>query len=221
VVAPLLFIACSGGGSPSSGLPLTAPLASLTGPQAATLCDWTNARQGGYARSVTCTDGSAEATDPDRATCVQLISYLGALCPTLTVGDTEECVDATRTNLCGIATSPACAALVACLDSVSCIPSIFIPWSIESNGVPVTCAEAGAVYVEATVGSQPFEISCLASQSFGTMEITAPAPGSYSIVMSLLDAARLDVVPPTPPLTVTIPDRCADVTTLEAVFDVQ
>jgi len=110
------------------------------------------------------------------------------------------------------------------IDSDSpCLPSIFVPWALVQAGtdVPVTCGTAGAYFVESFVNTQAYEVNCLAGQTFGTMEIPAAAPGSYTIVVSLLDANHNDVVPPTPPLTVVVPNSCADVTTpYDAVFDI-
>jgi hypothetical protein len=104
-----------------------------------------------------------------------------------------------------------------------CLPNIYIPWALVRAGTdqPVTCATAGAYYIEAFVTDRAYEDPCLAGQTVGTMTIPAAGPGSYNIVVSLLDVNRLDVVPPTPPLTVVIPNNCADVTTpYDAVFDI-
>jgi hypothetical protein len=105
-------------------------------------------------------------------------------------------------------------------DPGPCLPNIYIPWSLERSGTgaPVTCGSAGAYYVEGFVNTQAYEDDCLAGQTLGTLTIPAAGPGNYTIVVSLLDAARYDVVPPTPPLPVTIPNSCASITTDEAVF---
>ena len=108
-------------------------------------------------------------------------------------------------------------------DGGACLPSIFVPWALVQAGTttPVTCATAGAFFVESFVNTQAYEVDCLSAQTGGVMEIPAAGPGSYNIVVSLLDANRLDVVPPTPPLTVVVPNSCADVTTPgDAVFDI-
>ena len=53
------------------------------------------------------------------------------------------------------------------------------------------------------------------------MRIPAAGPGSYTIVVSLLDINHNDVVPPTPPLTVVVPNTCGDTPTpYDAVFDI-
>ena len=216
----LFLVACGGSNDgSSSGLPRSATFSALTQAQAGRLCDWINQNQGGYGRSVTCLDGSLQTTDADKASCVQSVPLVGIECPTLTVADVENCVNVIGPMLCEVATSPVCANLAACLAPPPCLPSIVVPWGIESgSGTPVSCAAAGAFYVEAFVNTQAYEVDCLGGQTFGTMEIPAAGPGNYSVVMSLLDSNRLDVVPPTPPLTVTIPQSCADVTTIEAVF---
>ena len=103
------------GGGASSGLPRSATIASLSTAQAGTLCDWQSAKQGGYGRMVNCSDGSQEMSDPDKATCVSGASALGALCPTLTVGDVEDCANAVGTDLCSEPTQAGCAAFNTCL----------------------------------------------------------------------------------------------------------
>jgi hypothetical protein len=89
----------------STGLPRWNILGSLDTPQAGTLCDWANAKQGGYGRSVMCPDGSEQTTDDDKATCVQTAPLFADFCPTLTVGDVEDCVNAIGTDLCALATA--------------------------------------------------------------------------------------------------------------------
>ena len=122
--AAVLLIAvasCSGDGGgvgSSSGVSRQATVASLTPQQAGTLCDWTNARQGGYGRDVTCSDGSSEGTDPDKQSCVESIPYIGTACPTLTVADIEDCANAIGSDVCALATAAGCANLRQCLASV-------------------------------------------------------------------------------------------------------
>jgi hypothetical protein len=220
LVGVVLLVACGGGNGSSTGLPRSATFSSLTQAQAGRLCDWVNQNQGGYGRTVACPDGSQQTTDADKAGCVDFVPQLGLACPTLTVADVENCVNVIGPRLCEVTTSAACANLAACLAlAPPCVPSIFVPWSIESaTGTPVSCAVAGASYVEALVNTYPYETDCLAAQTGGTLEIPAAGPGSYNLVVSLLDINRLDVVAPTPTLPVTIQQTCADVTTPEAVF---
>jgi hypothetical protein len=116
----ILFAACggSGGTTPvgnSSGLPRSSTLASLTSGQGGTLCDWVNAKEGGYGRTFNCPDGSQAMSDPDRASCVDVIGYLGTNCPTLTVANLEDCANASGTDVCSIPTQTACAAFDACV----------------------------------------------------------------------------------------------------------
>jgi len=88
---------------------------SLTTAQAGVLCDWQSTRQGGYGRSTTCSDGTTQTTDPDKSSCVSGAAVIGGLCPTLTVGDAEDCANATLLDLCSLATQPGCAQVNACL----------------------------------------------------------------------------------------------------------
>jgi hypothetical protein len=218
VLAAVWLGSCGGGNGSGTGLPRSATFAGLTEAQAARLCDWANLKQGGYGRTVTCSDGTQEVTHADNLSCVESIPYVAVACPTLTVADVENCVNAIGADLCQTTTHPACANLAACAGA-TCLPRIYIPWALESAaGAPVTCGTAGARYVGATVNTQPFEVDCPASLTQGTMSVSAAGPGSYTIVVSLLDSLRADVVPPTPPLTATVATSCADVTTLEAVF---
>lgn len=99
----------------SSGLPRSSTIASLTTAQAGTLCDWANAKEGGYGRSMTCPDGSDGSTDPSRESCVSLVVYLGIKCPTLSVGDLEDCGNASGADVCSIPAQAACAAFNACV----------------------------------------------------------------------------------------------------------
>jgi len=108
-----------GDGSNGSGIPKSTKLGMLTTAQAGTECDYVNDKQGGYGRSVTCADGSTQTTDPDKASCMKDVPGAGASCPTLTVGDLEDCANAVGTNLCSLPTASACAAFNACLASLN------------------------------------------------------------------------------------------------------
>ena len=118
VLAVALLVSCGGHSAndvgPSSGLPRTATVGSLTPAQAGLLCDWTNAKQGGYGRVVNCPDGSQQTSDPDAATCVQSAGDFATYCPTVLVADVEDCANATGTDLCAFTTAAACANLRAC-----------------------------------------------------------------------------------------------------------
>jgi hypothetical protein len=118
-VGGLLAASCRGGSGGSvgnsSGVPRSSTIGSLDSSQAVTLCDWENAKQGGYGRSITCPDGSTQTTDADRATCVSQVPYFGTYCPTLTVGDIEDCANALGINICNVGSEPACGPVAACL----------------------------------------------------------------------------------------------------------
>jgi hypothetical protein len=121
VAVSVTMTACGssgGSGADASGIPQSTTLSSLTPAQAGVLCDWENAKQGGYGRSVSCPDGGMQTTDTDRASCVSAAQPIGADCPTLTVGDVEDCANAIGTDLCSLATQPACAAFNACVSSL-------------------------------------------------------------------------------------------------------
>lgn len=107
---------CKGGGNgdrmASSGLPRTTPTGSLSPTDAAKLCDWTNQLRGGYARTVACaSDASNAMTDSDQGACLASGPFGSATCPTLTVGDVEDCVNATGGDICQTRTVAGCAAI--------------------------------------------------------------------------------------------------------------
>jgi hypothetical protein len=110
-------ISCGGSGSvgDSSGVPRSSTIGALTATQSATLCDWENAKQGGYGRSVACTNGATRTTDMNQAECVAGMIYARSVCPTLTVADVEDCANAIGVSLCEVSTAAACANLAACL----------------------------------------------------------------------------------------------------------
>lgn len=88
-------------------------LSSLTTPQAVALCDWTNMKQGGYGRDVPCTNGR-ESTNPTATSCVNTTLALGNRCASLTVGNIEDCANATGTDLCKLETESACLTVTTC-----------------------------------------------------------------------------------------------------------
>ena len=114
-----LSISCgsssSSGPGDSSGVPRASTVASLSASQAATLCDWENAKQGGYGRSVTCGDAGTRTTDTNQQECVMGMSYTKTACPTLTVANVEDCANAIGADLCAISTNATCAPLATCL----------------------------------------------------------------------------------------------------------
>ncbi|HXI56815.1 MAG TPA: hypothetical protein VNO55_12195 [Polyangia bacterium] len=94
----------------SSGLPRSTAISDLTADQQPALCDWWNAKQGGYGQSVDCGGPDPEVTDSDQAECVDGLS----LCDSATVADFEDCANAMGTDLCKFRTDPACATLAGC-----------------------------------------------------------------------------------------------------------
>jgi hypothetical protein len=98
----------SGNDGTSSGLPLGTTIASLTPAQAGRLCDWGDNKEGGYGRTVTCPDGSTVSNDVDMATCASMLPLYGAACPATTVGDIEDCLNATGPDLCALDSAPEC-----------------------------------------------------------------------------------------------------------------
>jgi hypothetical protein len=98
----------------ASGIPRTLALAELTSPQASVLCEWTNQKQGGYGQALSCGFGRPESTDASNTDCVTASFLIGYKCPSLTVANEEDCINATGTQLCLIQASPACAPINAC-----------------------------------------------------------------------------------------------------------
>jgi hypothetical protein len=112
-----MVASCGGGGSdpgPSSGLTRSETLATLDANETGILCDWSNAKQGGYGRNVSCSDGPG-TTDSSKGSCMSGIAIFGSMCATLTVGDVEDCANAIGTDLCAFYTAAACANVRACV----------------------------------------------------------------------------------------------------------
>jgi len=59
--------------------------------------------------------GSAETTDADRAACLTTGALGSASCTALTVGDVEDCANATGSDICQTSTAAACAAVNRCI----------------------------------------------------------------------------------------------------------
>jgi hypothetical protein len=111
----------SSGGS--AGAPSNVPpgdtFGQLSTSQVTSLCDYLAATQGGYGRSVTCPAGDTQTTDTSQSECVTSSAQVASLCPTLTVGDAEDCAVAVGTNLCDFDTASACAPVRACFTAAS------------------------------------------------------------------------------------------------------
>jgi hypothetical protein len=98
----------------SSGVPRNIRLMDLSAAQASVLCDWTNLKQGGYGRITTCPSGSVQSTNQSNLACVNNTSALGGRCVGVTVGNIEDCANATGTDLCKFESAPECVAVATC-----------------------------------------------------------------------------------------------------------
>lgn len=98
----------------SSGVAPGIRLMNLSFDQATALCNWANQKQGGYGRSVTCSSGSVQSTNSSAAGCVQRTLALGGQCLALTVGNIEDCANATGTDLCKLETAAPCGTILTC-----------------------------------------------------------------------------------------------------------
>jgi hypothetical protein len=90
----------------------------LTEAQAKSVCDYINARQGGYNKPVSCGGGVTQMSHTNQATCLGDLAAWRDGCPTLTVGDVEGCANGPGGNLCTLVTAPECKNVLACLDSL-------------------------------------------------------------------------------------------------------
>ena len=117
LVSLVSLASCDDALSDSSGVPRTSRVGQLNAADAARLCDWTNQRQGGYGRTVSCAGGDDQVTDSDQKECTDAQVLIAAGCPSLTVADVEDCTNAVQTDLCRYPTAPACAAVRACIGS--------------------------------------------------------------------------------------------------------
>ncbi|HEY2899007.1 MAG TPA: hypothetical protein VGL59_00415 [Polyangia bacterium] len=97
----------------SSGLPRTSTVSALTDDQKGTLCDWWNAKQGGYGQSADCGGGDTESDDTDQDDCLSGLDD----CDSAMVSDFEDCANAVGANLCMFDTAPACTTLFTCFNA--------------------------------------------------------------------------------------------------------
>jgi len=102
---------CGGDGAtlpdpgPSVALDGSATISGLSSTDDATLCEWVAGRLGGWGRSLAC--GSATVSSPTSETkCVSDFESLSSTCP-ITVGDLQNCVDASVTGPCPSGSIPA------------------------------------------------------------------------------------------------------------------
>jgi hypothetical protein len=124
-VGLVVVFAAGGCGSSgeSSGPPSNVPpgdtLGQLSTSQVTSLCDYLADTQGGYGRSVNCPAGDTQTTDSSQSECVSSSAGVAAVCPTLTVGETEACAVAVGTSLCDFDTDSACAPVRDCITAAS------------------------------------------------------------------------------------------------------
>ena len=72
----------------------------------------------------------------------------------------------------------------------SCQPDLLVDWQlVDANGVPITCAGAGVVTVQATVNGTTWTQNCLANESADSIDVPLGGTGTYHIAVDALDAA--------------------------------
>jgi hypothetical protein len=107
-------------GPGTSGVEKSKSLSSLSADEKGKLCDWNAMLNGGYGKTMTCSDGTDTSNDEDRATCVSSIPPDCAA----TVGQFEVCSTVVVTvPLCDQITklfaSTQCQPLIACLTAAA------------------------------------------------------------------------------------------------------
>jgi hypothetical protein len=90
--------------------------------QAAALCDYIAATNGGYGRSMTCPNGGTEMNYAAQSDCVADAAPIGYYCPTFTVGQAEDCAIAVGLDICNAPLDPACNPYEACLTQLALAP---------------------------------------------------------------------------------------------------
>jgi hypothetical protein len=112
----LLGPGCSGShvaDAPAS-VPTDATLPTLTAPQVGDICDWGNAKLGGYGASIVCDGGGVRRSDSSRDACMAGFAKLAARCPSITAGHLEDCENAALADPCAATVTPGCEDLDAC-----------------------------------------------------------------------------------------------------------
>jgi hypothetical protein len=111
----LLCVGCGGGSGNSgpAGVPRSATVPSLDATQSAALCDWINAKLGGYGSIDNCDGGGSRHADSTQQSCIDGLSDFLA-CPSVTAGYVEDCINASGGDLCRVDTSPACTDVTYC-----------------------------------------------------------------------------------------------------------
>ena len=104
----LALVASLSCGSGSSSVDRGKAIDSLTPAEKIQVCDDLNGAQGGYGRTVTCSDGSTQHTDADQASCMAAWPTSGQPCASLSVGAVLDCAHGIGADLCAFATAAAC-----------------------------------------------------------------------------------------------------------------
>jgi hypothetical protein len=88
-----------------------------------------------------------------------------------------------------------------------CLPDLLVGWQLQdSAGAAVTCTQAGAARVTATVNGYDYSQTCLPSESVDQLDVPLAAPGSFSVTVSLYAADGTSLATPqtySPPLQIT------------------
>jgi hypothetical protein len=116
----LALVGCGGGmgNSNGSGPPANVPrsdnFSTLSPSQAAALCDYLAATNGGYGRSMSCPNGDVLSNNASQSDCVASAAPIGFYCPTFTVGQAEDCATAVALDICNAPLDAVCNPYEAC-----------------------------------------------------------------------------------------------------------
>lgn len=74
---------------------------------------------------------------------------------------------------------------------------LFVDWQIQNSaGAPVTCAGAGAATVVVTVDKVNYPPqTCVADQSYSSLDVPLQGSGTYDVTVSLYDATGNSIAP--------------------------
>jgi hypothetical protein len=107
-------------GSPRpANVPESDTFSMLSPSQAAALCDYIAATNGGYGKSMTCPSGDTEMNYASQSDCVANAAPIGFYCPTFTVGQAEDCATAVGVDICKAPLDAACDPYEACLTALA------------------------------------------------------------------------------------------------------
>ena len=112
----------SDGSARPTGVPESDTFSMLSTSQAAALCDYIAATNGGYGKSMTCPSGDTETNYASQSDCVANAAPIGFYCPTFTVGQAEDCATSVGTDICKAPLDAACNPYEACLTALALAP---------------------------------------------------------------------------------------------------